>query len=110
MHRIAVVALIVMLSAVVPLPARAEGGELFERNCSTCHGKDGKGDTAIGKKKGLRPLGSAEVQEQSDVELTARIATGGESGDRQHAFKSKGLSDDDIAQLVTFVRALAKRR
>jgi len=106
-----IVALISVLSLLIaPTAARAEGGELFARRCSSCHGKDGKGDTAIGKKKNLRSLGSPEVQALSDDDLTARIADGGTSGDRQHAFKDKGLSDEDISQLVTFIRALARNR
>ena len=110
MRKTAIVLVISMLGLLAPAASRADGGELFERRCSSCHGKDGKGNTAIGKKKNLRALGSPEVQSLSDEELTRRIATGGESAERQHAFKDKGLSDDDIAQLVTFIRALAKTR
>ncbi len=110
MRKIALVALLAATAICLPSSAGADSGELFERTCSTCHGKDGKGDTAIGKKKGLRPLGSPEVQAQSDAALTNKIANGGENGDRQHAFKNKGLSNEDIAELVTFVRALPKTR
>lgn len=95
---------------LLPASLGADGGELFQRRCASCHGKDGKGETAIGKKKNLRALGSPDVQARSDEELTTQIAEGGTSGDRQHAFKDKGLSDDDIAELVTLIRAFAKQR
>lgn len=110
MRKTAVVLVISMIGVLLPASASADGGELFERKCSTCHGNDGKGNTAIGKKKGIRALGSPEVQAQTDSELTAQIADGGPEGDRQHAFKDKGLSREDISELVTFVRALARRK
>lgn len=110
MRKTAIALVISLLTLLVPASISADGGELFERRCSSCHGKDGKGNTAIGKKKNLRPLGSQEVQSLSDEELTERIAVGGKSADRQHAFKDKGLSDEDISQLVTFIRALARTR
>jgi len=102
-----------ILGLMAPATLLADGGELFQRHCSTCHGKEGKADTAIGKKKNLKALGSPDVQALTDSELTTRIAVGVEPAgkdDRQHAFKDKGLSDEDIAQLVTFIRALARRR
>ena len=94
----------------VPAFAQADGGELYARRCASCHGKEGDGDTAIGKRKGLKALGSAEVQAKTDSELAAKIAEGGENGDRQHAYKDKGLSDADVNDLVTFIRSLARRR
>lgn len=109
-RKTAIALVILMTCLFVPVSARAEGGELFERHCSTCHGKDGKGNTAIGKKKNLRSLGSPEVQALSDDDLTERIANGGKDGDRRHAFKEKGLSNEDVTQLVTFIRALARNR
>jgi len=112
-RRTVIVLMASILGLMTAATLQADGGELFQRRCSTCHGKEGKGDTAIGKKKNLKALGSPEVQALSDSELTSRIAEGVEpvgKDDRQHAFKDKGLSDDDIAELVTFIRALARRR
>ena len=34
----------------------------YKAKCSACHGADGKGDTAMGKKMGLMDLASPEVQ------------------------------------------------
>jgi mono/diheme cytochrome c family protein len=76
-RKTAVVLTISLAILFAPMPALADGAELYARRCASCHGKEGNGDTAIGKKKGLRALGSSEVQAQTDTELTARIARGG---------------------------------
>jgi mono/diheme cytochrome c family protein len=102
--------MIALIGLIFPPSVAADGGELYQRRCSSCHGADGKGDTAIGKKKGLRPLGSPEVQALTDSELASKIAEGGAEGDRQHAFRDKGLSDEDVSEIVIFVRALARRK
>ena len=109
MKAIAVSLVVVIITFALPAPAGADGGELFARKCSTCHGKDGKGDTAMGKKKGIRSLGSPEVQAQTDNELALMIAEGGRKKDKSHAFKAQGLSDEDVRELVTFIRALKRR-
>jgi hypothetical protein len=41
-----------------------------------CHGPDGKAQTAMAKNLNLRDLGSAEVQSQSDADLTNIITNG----------------------------------
>jgi hypothetical protein len=41
-----------------------------------CHGQDGSGDTAMGKKLKVRDLRSAEVQSQTDAQLTDIITKG----------------------------------
>lgn len=110
MRKSTIVLTVAMLGLLLPATLWADGAELYARRCSSCHGKDGKADTAIGKKKNLRALGSPEVQARSDSDITAKISTGGENDDRQHAFKHKGLSDEDIAELVTFIRALARQK
>ena len=51
-------------------PATAEdAASTYKAKCSACHGADGKGETAMGKKFGLRDLASPEVQKLSDDEL-----------------------------------------
>ena len=97
---------ITLLACVMTAPLFADAA-LFKAKCAACHGADGSGDTAMGKKNNLRPLGSAEVQKLTDDELTAVIASG-KDGKPAHAFKKKGLTDDQVKSLVAFIRTLKK--
>jgi cytochrome c6 len=86
--------------------ARADdSAALFKSKCAACHGADGKGDTAMGKTFKLRDLASADVQKQSDADLTGIITNG---KDKMPAYKGK-LTDDQIKGLVAYVRGLAKK-
>ncbi len=43
---------------------------------------------------------------KGDAELTAMIADGGPAKKPAHAFRTKGLEDDQIKALVTYIRSL----
>ncbi len=101
MKRILPVVAVLLLGAT---NAQADGSALFAAKCASCHGKSGVGDTAMGKKLNLRDLSSAEVQKQSDEELTKIIADGKA---KMPAYGSK-LSADEIKSIVTFIRTLKK--
>ncbi len=77
MGRVAICAAAVLslVFASVPAGAQDAGAALYKTKCAACHGADGKGETAIGKADKIRDLGSAEVQQQSDADLTAIITT-----------------------------------
>jgi cytochrome c6 len=94
-----------LLLSSAPLWAQGGGGTLFKSKCAVCHGADGSGNTAVGKSMHIRDLGSADVQKQTDAELTA-IITNGKGG--MPAYKDK-LSGDQIKDLVGFVRELGKK-
>ncbi|MGA8036839.1 MAG: cytochrome c [Candidatus Acidiferrales bacterium] len=79
--------------------------DTFKTKCAVCHGADGSGDTPVGKGMKLHDLRSADVQKQTDAELTA-IITNGKGG--MPAYKDK-LSSDQIKQLVAFIRQMAKK-
>ncbi len=84
-------------------PASASA-KTFVAKCASCHGKDGAGTTTIGKKMGLRDLGSAEVQKQTDQKLYEITA----KGKKKMPGYEKKLSAQQIKDLVTYVRAMAK--
>jgi mono/diheme cytochrome c family protein len=77
----------------------------YKAKCSACHGADAKGDTAVGKKMGIKDLASPEVQKMSDAELTAVIADG---KDKMPSYK-KSLKPEQIKELVGYVRSIAKK-
>jgi cytochrome c6 len=88
----------------LPGRAQADGGALFKAKCAACHGADGKGDTGMGKMFKIRDLGSPEVQKQSDEELTKIISDG---KGKMPAY-GKSLKEDQIKELVAFIRTLKK--
>ena len=97
-----------------PLPATsevlAEGREHFADHCATCHGNDGKGQTAFGPKMYPRvpDMTLDETQSQSDGELFATI----ENGIRLTGMPAFGNGTAESARgswaLVHFIRHLPK--
>ncbi len=100
------VALLAMLAVTLVLSTYtfADGGADFKAKCAACHGPDGKGDTTMGKSLKLKDLGSAEVQKQSDAELTTVIEKGKKP---MQAYEGK-LTKEQIQDLVKFIRTLKK--
>jgi mono/diheme cytochrome c family protein len=80
---------------------------LYKTKCAACHAADGTGNTTMGKSLGAKDLGSAEVQKQTDAQLTDSI-TNGMGGGKMPAYKGK-LTDDQIKGLVGYIRSLAKK-
>ena len=75
----------------------------YKAKCAMCHGPDGKG-SAMGVKMGAHDFTSADVQKQTDAQLTDTITKG---KGKMPAYSGK-LSDADIKGLVTYIRGLAK--
>jgi mono/diheme cytochrome c family protein len=93
------------LLILYPSEARAQGGEsLYKTKCVACHGADGKGETAIGKANKLRDFASADVQKQSDDELSGVISAG---KGKMPAY-GKSLKAEQIKDLVTYIRTFKK--
>ena len=59
----------------------------------------------MGKKLGAHDLSSAEVQKQSDAQLTEVVTKG---RNKMPPYEGK-LSKEQIAQLVTYIRELGKK-
>jgi cytochrome c6 len=101
-------AMLTILAAGLALwstPATADDAAgTYKAKCAACHGPDGKGETAMGKKFGLKDLASPDVQKMSDAELTAMIADG---KDKMPGYK-KSLKPDQIKELVSYIRSLKK--
>jgi len=96
------VAILLILAA----PAHAqEGSALFKAKCAPCHGPDGKGQTSMGKMLKARDLGSAEVQKETDAEMTEIIDNG---KGKMPGYKGK-LTEAQIKSLVTYIRTLKEK-
>lgn len=86
---------------------RAEGDTVavFTKHCAMRHAEDGSGNSTSGKALKLKDLRSAEVQKQTDTELTDVITKG---RGKMPAFAAK-LSPETIKSLVAYVRQIAKK-
>jgi cytochrome c6 len=99
--------LVVAALLAIPIAAVADDdiATLYKSKCSGCHGTAGAGDSAVGKKLGVKPLNSAEVQKKSDKDLQ-KIITDGQG--KMPAFKGK-IGEEQIEKLVGFIRGLSKK-
>jgi mono/diheme cytochrome c family protein len=97
-----VVFLCVMVSPSHADQASAE--QLYKSKCAMCHGADGKGQTPVGQKLGAHDFASAEVQKQSDAELTQIVSKG---KNKMPAYEGK-LKPEEIKDLVGYVRKFGK--
>lgn len=99
--------LVLFLVALVPgLSLAQDGAAIFKSKCAMCHGQDGSGKTAMGEKLNIADLRSAEVQKQTDAELSQIIAKG---KNKMPAYEGK-LTKEQIDQLVAYVRELGKKK
>jgi cytochrome c6 len=94
--------LIVFGFMIVARPAMADDVEaLYKSKCQVCHGADGKGSPA-GQKLGVKDFHSPEVQKQTDAEL---IEVTKQGKGKMPAYDKK-LTDDQIKQLIKYIRSL----
>jgi len=100
-------ALAVAIGLCVPAKADDKSAALFKEKCAACHGPDGSGNTPAGKAMGAPDLRSDEVQKETDAQLIDATANG--KGKKMPAYKGK-LTDDQIKQLVGYIRELAKKK
>lgn len=86
----------------------ADGKTNWDSLCAKCHGADGKGQTTMGKKLGIKDLTDAKVQsELKDEAAFKTIKEGKKDADGKTVMKAYvTLSDEEIKDLVTFVRGL----
>lgn len=86
----------------------SQGKDLYEMDCASCHGEDGRHPTPVGKSLYPRAadLGSAGVQKMSDREIFWVI----KNGIRLSGMPGFGRIDTDgeIWQLTFYLRTLGK--
>ena len=101
--------LALLVAGAVSLHA-ADAKENWDKNCTKCHGADGKGKTKMGEKMGAKDYTDAKVQEGlKDDAMTKAIKDGVKDGEttKMKAFGDV-LSADEIKALVKFIRDFKK--
>jgi mono/diheme cytochrome c family protein len=80
-----------------------EGATVFGGKCATCHGKDGSGNTTMGKNMKIIDLRAADVQNKTDAQLAEAISKG---MGKMPGYKI--LGEEKINDVVAYIRALKK--
>jgi cytochrome c553 len=99
------------ITAASALLARAEDAKtIYEKNCAKCHGVDGKGETKMGKKAGVKDYTDAKVQaELKDDKAFKAIKEGLKDKEGKVLMKpAVGLTDEEIKGLVAYMRTFKK--
>ena len=89
-------------------PARAgDVTENWNANCAACHGKDGKGQTKMGPKLGVKDFTDAKFQGTFDDAQAAKAIKEGITKNDSLKMKAFGdkFSDDEIKARVAHVRS-----
>ena len=97
--------------AIAALSAQAEDAKvLYEKDCTKCHGADGKGQTKMGQKLAVKDYTDAKVQaEMKDDAAAKAIKEGLKDKDGKTLMKpAEGISDADIKGLVDYMRSFKK--
>ena len=83
------------------------GKEVWNKHCSSCHGKTGAGDgsKAAQLETAMEDVSEASVQGQSDGELFYKISEG---RDEMPSFKKKISDTEEMWSVVHFMRTLKK--
>jgi cytochrome c553 len=90
--------------------AAADGAELWNKNCASCHGKDGKGDTKMGKKNNCKDYSDAKNNaEVTDEKLLKAIKDGVKDGGKE-VMKSyaEKVNDEEAKAILAYFRTLKK--
>ena len=99
-----ILAALALLIALPAMAAGSDGAALYKTKCTSCHGADGSGQTPVGKSMKIRDLRSADVQKQTDLQLTDIIA----GGKGKMPAYGKQISTADIQALIAHIRTLKK--
>ena len=84
--------------------------ENWEKSCAKCHGADGKGQTKMGQKLGMKDYTDAKVQDEMKDDAAFKAIKEGlkDKGGKVLMKPAEGLSDDDIKALVKHMRSFKK--
>jgi len=107
MRRVITFSIAFCAAATVSLAAgdATAGKTVFASSCQSCHGPDGSGNPNIAKmmKVEMRPLGSPEVQAQSDDDFKGIITNG-----KGKMPKKANVTGKDQEDVIASLRTLKK--
>jgi cytochrome c6 len=101
---IALVAMLCLAGSIVRAQDVANGEKVYKAKCASCHGPDGKGETAAGKATKARDLCSADVKKETDAAWTEVVV----KGKNKMPPYDKKITDADVKDVVAYMRSLCK--
>lgn len=92
--------LTLLLSAVV---ARADGADVFRKQCARCHGETGKADTPMGQAVKAKALsGNPTVQKMTEAQVVERVRS-----NEKHPQMIRSLAAEKLDAVAGYVKTLA---
>ena len=101
---IVAVAVLCLAGSVVRAQDKANGEKVYKAKCASCHGPDGKGETAAGKVTKARDICSAEVKKETDAAWTDIIV----KGKNKMPSYDKKVTDAEVKDVIAYMRSLCK--
>ena len=97
----------VLAGAVGWTAAAGDVQQNWDKDCAMCHGKDGKGQTTIGRKLQIKDFTDPKAQASFTDDQAIKAIKEGITQDGQLKMKAFGdkLSDDEIKALIAHVRS-----
>ncbi len=95
---------VLLLAGAASAWAQGDAKDLYLSKCATCHGPDGAGKTAMGKKLKVQDAHAAVGKMSADDMI--KIVTDGKGQDMNGY--GKQFSEDQIKGLVDYYRGLGK--
>lgn len=93
-----------LLAGAASAWAQGDAKELYLSKCATCHGADGAGKTAMGKK--LKVKSAHEAAEKMSADDMIKVVTSGKGQDMNGY--GKQFNAEQIKGLVDYYRSLGK--
>ena len=103
--------LLLAISAAMLVSASAgDVKETWEKSCAKCHGTDGKGQTKMGQKVGIKDYTDAKNQAAfTDEEAVKALKEGLKDKEGKVLMKpAENVTDDDIKALIAQMRSFKK--
>ena len=102
-----IIAISLAFAGAATLSHAAPASENWENLCAKCHGADGKGQTKVGKKLGIKDYTDAKVQaELKDEDMAKAITDGVKENGKEKMKPFKDLTPAEVTDLVGYVRKL----
>jgi mono/diheme cytochrome c family protein len=84
---------------------------VWDKHCASCHGKDGKGDTKMGKKSGVKDYTDPKVQAEMNDEKALRALKEGlvENGKEKMKSYSDKITEAEMKAVIAYMRTFVKK-
>jgi cbb3-type cytochrome c oxidase subunit III len=82
----------------------ADGAAIFKKNCTMCHGADGKGFSALKTPNFTDP----KWQSSTKAKEMREVIKNGKKGTAMPAFGGQ-LKDEEISAVIAYIRSLKKK-